>query len=526
MSAHASQLLVGVQEPRLSHHPVQHSSAGQAAVDLAAAAGLVLDPWQRYCVKHILGERGDVYYNDVLDTMMPKSSAYESAIVVSRQNGKGAILEAVELAWLYLLGVRCIVHSAHEFATSREHFLRMETLISNTSMLSCELARGGIKWSHGDESINLATGQRLLFKTRTRGAARGFSPDKIVFDEAMKIKPEHVAAMKYAASARPNPQFIYTGSASSTQNKEEGESIHFGKARDRGIKGNDSRLFFAEWSADACGKLCPSDCDEHDDPSSPETWAKANPGMGYRIQEENVRSEYLGDDTDVFMQERLSVGDWPVTGNAWGVIDEESWMQRVNLVSAPQAPLVFGVGVSPDCSYACIAAAGYNGEDIEGVRQVHVEVTQNGQIYDHRRGRQWVVERVLQLAKTYKPFAVVMYKGSQAGPLYDELEEPLKKLKVDLVAPALREYAQACGLFLEAAVPRKGNMPSLVHMDQPMLTAAVAGAEQKDLSELWMWDARSASVDLTPLIACTHALWGVHKADTTPTPAEPWALYG
>lgn len=487
-------------------------------------AGLELDPWQKWCVGHILGERSDQYYNDVLDCMLRKASAYESALVVARQNGKGAVLEAVELAWLYLLGVRVIVHSAHEFATSREHFLRMEQLITNTPELKAELARGGIKWSHGDESINLASGQRLLFKTRTRGAARGFSPDKIVFDEAMKIKPEHVAAMKYAASARPNPQFIYTGSASSTQNKQEGESIHFGKARARGIAGTDSRLFFAEWSADGCNNLCPNDCDLHDDPSDPEVWAKANPGLGYRIQAENVQSEFDGDPRDVFLQERLSIGDWPVEGDGWAVIDEENWMQRVNPVSAPQSPLVFGVGVSGDYTSA-IAVAGYNGEVVDGMRQVHVEVTQDGEVYDHRRGRQWVAERVLQLAKKHKPFAVVLYKGSQAGVLFDDLEEPLKKLGVELIAPTLREYAQGCGMFHNAAVPRRGCPPELVHMDQPMLTAAVAGAERKEHSELWIWTPRVKSADLTPLIAATHAMWGLHKADTTPQPAEPWALY-
>src|SRR5262245_42008689 len=124
------------------HAPTQFSSAGQAAVDLAQVAGLVLDPWQRWCVNHILGEREDLYYNEILDRMMPRASAYESAIVVARQNGKGAILEAVELAWLYLLGVKTIIHSAHEFPTSREHFLRMESLITNTPELKVELARG------------------------------------------------------------------------------------------------------------------------------------------------------------------------------------------------------------------------------------------------------------------------------------------------------------------------------------------------------------------------------------------------
>jgi hypothetical protein len=45
--------------------------------------------------------------------------------VVPRQNGKGTILEARELAGLFLLGERLLIHSAHEQDTSLEHFRRL-----------------------------------------------------------------------------------------------------------------------------------------------------------------------------------------------------------------------------------------------------------------------------------------------------------------------------------------------------------------------------------------------------------------
>jgi hypothetical protein len=49
-----------------------------------------------------------------------------------RQNGKDAILEARELAGLFLLGERLLIHSAHQFDTSLEHFRRLLFLIENT----------------------------------------------------------------------------------------------------------------------------------------------------------------------------------------------------------------------------------------------------------------------------------------------------------------------------------------------------------------------------------------------------------
>jgi hypothetical protein len=210
-----------------------------------------------------LGESDQWYYNSVLDRMMPRSSAYEICLIVARQNGKGSIMEALELAWLYLLGAKVVCHSAHEFATSKEHFQRIESLVSGTPELKAELARGGIKWSHGDESISLANGQRLIFKTRTKGAARGFSIDKLVMDEAMILKQDAMSAMSYATSARPDVQIMYAGSAGDQ------ESEHFGRARSRGIAGKETRLFMAEWSADLCTLMCPKDCPRTRRPQRP-----------------------------------------------------------------------------------------------------------------------------------------------------------------------------------------------------------------------------------------------------------------
>jgi hypothetical protein len=46
-------------------------------------------------------------------------------VIVSRQNGKGAILEARELAGLFQFGEELILHSAHEYRTAMEAFRRI-----------------------------------------------------------------------------------------------------------------------------------------------------------------------------------------------------------------------------------------------------------------------------------------------------------------------------------------------------------------------------------------------------------------
>jgi phage terminase large subunit-like protein len=82
-------VLRGEQEPRIcSLPPFDVAKSGRNAVALAAEAGLVLDPWQRFVLEAGLRRRGG------------KWAAFEVCLIVARQNGKGAVLEALELAAL------------------------------------------------------------------------------------------------------------------------------------------------------------------------------------------------------------------------------------------------------------------------------------------------------------------------------------------------------------------------------------------------------------------------------------------
>jgi hypothetical protein len=199
---------------------------GREAVELAASVGLILDPWEAMVLEESLTPRGDTYYNEVLGLHMPKHQAFEVGLVVSRQNGKGAILEARELAGLYLLGERLIMHSAHEFPTSLEAFRRILFWVENNDDLRKRVKK--VVFNHGEEGIEMLNGQRLRFRTRTKGGGRGFTGDCLILDEAMILKQEAVASLLPTLSARPNPQIWYTGSAGNL------ESQQLGRVRKRG----------------------------------------------------------------------------------------------------------------------------------------------------------------------------------------------------------------------------------------------------------------------------------------------------
>jgi phage terminase large subunit-like protein len=295
---------MGVQRPGLEWLPPAGglSDAGKKAVDLAEMAGLVLDPWQQYVVDSGLRRRAD-----------GKWAAFEVGLIVARQNGKGAVVEARELAGLFLdhrdgFGdERLILHSAHEFKTASEAFRRILALIQDNRMFSRHVRH--VYLQRGAESIELNNGKRLRFVARSSGSGRGFSGDLVILDEAQNLGDEAMAALLPTLSARPNPQVWYTSTAGGP------DSIQLARVRDRGVKGGDSSLAFFEWSAD-----------ERDDPSDPAVWAKTNPGLGIRITEDYVARERAALAPDAFARERLSIGDYPVAGaGEWGVIRRDAW---------------------------------------------------------------------------------------------------------------------------------------------------------------------------------------------------------
>ncbi|MFE6305026.1 hypothetical protein [Nocardiopsis sp. NPDC057823] len=495
--------LVGEQRPRLWTAPPRISSAGQEAVELAATAGLILDPWEAWVLDESLGERADGTW-----------AASSVAVVVPRQNGKGSILEARELAGLFLFGEKTIIHSAHEFKTSKEAFLRIRGLIERTPDLAKRVARFAL--SHGEEGVHLKDGRRLLFATRSSGGGRGFSGDVVILDEAYNLTDAGMAALIPTLGTAENPQTWYT---TSSPDKNLAPCEVISRVRERALGDNPGRLAYFEWSIDPHTDFCPADCDEHDDVDDPESVRRANPGLGIRLNPESVENEQAMLSPTDFARERLGVGNWHSTGRSWLVISQEHWEAIADLDSDPLDPVCFALACTPDLSYGCIAVAGAREDGL-----LHTEITSaDEEQLDHRPGIGWMVERAKHLQDTWGPCAFVVDRGGPAGALIPRLEEA----GVETLSPSTREYAGACMTYYSGAVPREGNPPILRHRDQAPLNAAVAGVTWRDLADLKAWNRRGAVTDISPLEASTLAVWGYSKKGHI-VPQEtsaPWVMY-
>lgn len=277
--------LLGSQTPRILLTPPAVSSAAEEAIDLAAHCGLELDPWQQLVLEYTLGERDD-----------GKWSAFEVGLCVPRQNGKSKIVEARILAGLLLFGEELVTYSAHEFKTAMEIMRRLEELLRNSGEKFIPMT------SHGQEGFELGTkrrqGARVLFQSRTKAGGLGLSGDCVILDEAMWLAEDAIGVLMPTMATRPNPQIWYAGSSVDQEMHPKG--YVFSGVRKRGIDRTAPRLCYLEWSPE-----------DGADRSIRETWAVANPSLGYRITEEYIASEfdamrYTPKKFDVM---RLGIGD-------------------------------------------------------------------------------------------------------------------------------------------------------------------------------------------------------------------------
>jgi hypothetical protein len=493
--------LFGVQTPRILFQPssaVEDTWHADACIELAESAGLTLDPWQKLCIRVALAVRPD-------DTW----AAFEVALIICRQNGKNGVIEARQLAGLFLFGERLQLHTSNKFNSSIEAFVRIRELIANTDALRKRVKK--MPTSHGDEGIELFgrakgggdVGARLKFMARGSGSGRGFSGDTVYFDEAYSLASQDTAAMLPTMSSKPNPQLWYTSSAGWEI------STALADVRNRGLAADpaDGKLAFLEWSVDEANY----------DPLDRQGWAMANPALGIRrsngsgLSEDYIVGEQRAMDPVAFARERLGVGQWPTTADSWSVIPEKVWRE---LATADQMldPVCFSVDVTPDRSRASIGVAGVSGDG-------HPIV----ELIAHGSGTSWVPDRIGELVQNHKARAVVISPRGPAGSLLPDIRAMLESIRMDklLITPSGMDEAQACSAFYDAAV----DSMSIRHRGQAPVALALAGARQKILSEgAWTWNRKSVTVDISPLWALTLAHWG-HQTAPKRT-REPFILVG
>jgi hypothetical protein len=486
------------QRPRLSHRPKCAWSYADDAAFLAAGYGLSPDPWQFHVLEGWLGRTAGG----------SRWSALSCGLSISRQNGKNAIIEVRELFGMIALGEK-FAHTAHEVKTARKAFLRIASFFENPDYPELGALCTEIRRTNGQEAITLRNGGSVEFVARSKSSGRGFTVDVLVCDEAQEMSDEDLEAIMPATSASPlrDPQWIFTGTPPGP--KAVGEV--FGRVRGDGVSGSDPRLCWDEWS------LAPSEESGGEvDLDDRAVWYATNPGLAAgRLQIDVVEGERHRFSDGGFARERLGMWETLIAKavidlRLWGGAAEEGGL--LDPASHPAGAPVFAVDVAPARTRATIAVGGRRPDGL-----IHVDPI------DARPGAGWVAERLLELCERHNPAAVVLEGSGGAAALGPDIEAALngnlERLRAGeepvegaqprwpLLRPGPAQMAQACGQFYDAAVERR-----LRHIGAPVMGTALAGATKRPLENGWAWNRKDTAVDLTPLVSCTWAVWGVLNA--------------
>lgn len=433
-------------------------------------SGKTLDECQRAAVELMMAEGADGRW-----------AARTTGRAEPRQNGKGDEIEVVE-AWGLTQRAEAIVHTAHEIPTAKSAHERLVAHLDSHPDL--RRVTGKPTYANGNQTIPMRNGGVVVYRTRTAGGGRGLDDiSRLVVDEAQHAQPEQLASSTPILGANPNPQLNFIGTGAIF-----GRSDWWWTIRKRALAGDADGFSYLEHSAELVelnrdGRVLSSP----PDPEDRVAWAKANPALGRRLEEEFLREELKTLGPDLFAREHLCV--WDPCGDGEGVVPYDLWMAAADNDSSVASSLCYGFSVSPDGRWSAVGSAGRRRDG-----RIHVDVVR------YERGTGWLVDYLADLyERRWLPMRLNP-DGTEGAFI-----KALTDAKVELIEVSGREYRQACGAFL-AAVENDG----IRHIDQESLNRAVAEAERRDVGHEggWAWE-RPASLDISPLRAATLALSGV-----------------
>lgn len=436
----------------------------------AEAFGVSLFAWQRH----------------VFDTALevdPATGHYAYRVVgvtVGRQNGK-------TLSMVARIGME-LAHPGRQVGfTAQDRNLAFEKWDEHAEMIAeSDLPVKRIIRGSGREHVEMENGSRYGIFTPSGRGARGKTLDLVVIDEALTHDMSLIAAVEPTMATKPDGQLWILSNAGDERS---GLLSHYRNLGHELVENPDrdnaARLAWFEWAPHS----------DRFDPTDPDVWHQAIPTLAEElgVHESAVAQAAASQPADVFAREWLNV--WPST-RATAVVDPEAWEACTSPLTPPPAGLVFGLDVAPDRDRAAIVACG-----VTRGRYV-LEVVEN------REGVGWVHERCLELTRRHRAQLAIDGGTTAAGSFVAGLEAE----GVPVVNVKMREYAHACGLFVDAI-----TAGIIAHPADPELSDAVAVAAKRTLGDAWAWQ-RRATVNLCPLIAATLAHYGAVTAHA-PRPA-------
>jgi len=352
------------------------------------------------------------------------------------------------------------------------------------------LPLGRIRRGVGNEEFNL-NGGRYKIVASNAGGARGLSGvDLILMDEIRQLHSwDGYAAIEKTRRARVDSQLW----AISTEGDHTSEVLNKLQniGRDAIEAGVETPVGYYEWSAAP-----------NADAGKPETWAMANPALGYLLDEEVVAAEFQTDPRNVFEVEVLCRKVTAI--QTW--VSVQDWDSLITRDPFPvKQPFVVAIDAGPELRHVSIVAGATHHD------RHHLELVETfagpGALASAERRLEAVLSRwkpgsAVVLAKSPCEAAARRIAGNAGIPL-------------TVVRPA--EWARACRMFYAAV-----NQRTLRHPGGTPISQALAATRRGPDGLVSSVHRIANTTDNDAAIAAVLALWGSAQA---PTPVPNWTVY-
>jgi len=467
----------GSQEPRIKVEPQRASTDGTDAAVLMTEYGYDLDRWQ----------------SDVIDCWLGKDEAGEynvtsAGLSLPRQNGKNVCIEAREFFGLVVNGEK-ILHTAHQVRTSKKSFRRLAAMFTDKTHPEVTDLVKQVRYTNGEEAIELLNGGTIEFCARSRQAARGFDGiSLVVFDEAQELTDDQVEAIMatLSASATGTRQLIYSG----TPPYPGCPGDVFRRRRTASIEDPGKRDSWHEWSV-AADSVAEINVDDR------ELWYMTNPALGIRLSEDFTEEERRSQSVDGFARERL--GWWtPVVKHELDyAIDRDVWEACKSTEPKPEGKTAYGVKFSADGS--TVALCGAVIPDNGPARISLIELRPTG------HGIGWLAD---WLNERYKKASCVVIDGRNGVDVLVERIADTWKVKGSVIRPTTRDMIAATSTLTNAL-----NEQSVTwfHQQEALNDSAITSVK-RSLGGGWCFGGDNS----TPIEAASLALWGAQNSKRNP----------
>ncbi len=413
----------GNQKPTQSLVLSTRKSEYKEAVEIYEKSGRKAQKWQINLLKAILSKNTKKLWTHT-----------KFGYSVPRRNGKNEVVTMREL-YALMQGER-VLHSAHRTSASHMAWERLVTLLDKIG-IEYESLR-----ANGREMVQLSTGGRVDFRTRSSKGGLGEGFDLLVIDEAQEYTDDQESALKYVVTSSMNPQTIFCGTPPTPLSS----GTVFTKLRNSALNGESKNTGWAEWSVE-----------NQIDPHNKAAWYLANPSLGTIFTERSIEDEIGTDDIDFNIQR---LGLW-IKYNQKSAISELDW-DNLSIDKEPKlnGKLHVGIKYGNDGANVSVSIAVKTNDE-----KIFVEAIDCQSV---RTGNMWILDFLKNA-----DIQTVTIDG-QSGQKILESEMKDYGIKVKPILPRVKEIVVANSMWEKGIY--KG---SIIHNNQPSLREVAINCEKR-----------------------------------------------